>query len=132
MIKARRIGHATFETPDLDRAIAYFTDVKGLVLNAKEKGRAFLASKIGLLTISLEQGGEGSLRRISFEVAPNADFTDMAKTLSIQGVRSELRSDALLGIGKVLTFDDPMAPPSSCSRNGTIWVSTTRCSAPTR
>jgi hypothetical protein len=25
--QARRIGHATFETPDLDRAIAYFTDV---------------------------------------------------------------------------------------------------------
>jgi len=107
MIKAKRIGHATFQTPDLERAIAYFTDINGLVLNAKEKGRAFLASKIGLLTVTLEQGGEGILKRLSFEVAPNADFADMAKTLLSLGVRSELRSDAMPGIGKVLAFEDP-------------------------
>jgi hypothetical protein len=28
MIKLSRVGHATFETPDLDRAIAYYTDVQ--------------------------------------------------------------------------------------------------------
>ena len=54
MIKACRIGHATFVTPDLDRAITYYTEVNGLVLNAKDKGRAYLASKTGLLTIALE------------------------------------------------------------------------------
>ena len=54
MIKAKRVGHATFETPDLDKAIAYYTDVNGLVLSAREKGRAFLASKTGLLSIALE------------------------------------------------------------------------------
>jgi catechol 2,3-dioxygenase-like lactoylglutathione lyase family enzyme len=107
MIKAKRIGHATFQTPDLEGAIAYFTNVNGLVLNAKEKGRAFLASKIGLLTITLEQGGEGILKRLSFEVAPNADFADMSKTLLSHGVRSELRSDVMPGIGKVLAFEDP-------------------------
>ena len=34
MIKTKRVGHATFETPDLDKAIAYYTDVNGLVLSA--------------------------------------------------------------------------------------------------
>src|SRR5712672_3240656 len=82
MIKASRVGHATFETPDLDRAIAYYTDVNGLVLSAKEKGRAFLASKIGLLSIAIEQGHEAKLKRLSFEVSPNANFADMAKRLS--------------------------------------------------
>jgi catechol 2,3-dioxygenase-like lactoylglutathione lyase family enzyme len=107
MIKARRIGHATFETPDLDRAIAYYTDVVGLVLNTREKGHAFLASKIGLLTIALEQGAEGKLRRLSFEVPPNADIAGMAKVLSEHGVRSELRSDAIPGVGNLLAFNDP-------------------------
>jgi len=107
LIKTCRIAHATFETPDLDRAIAYYTDVNGLVLNTKEKGRAFLASKIGLLTIALEQGREANLKRLSFEVPPNASFADMAKMLSAHGVRSELRSDAIPGIGRVLAFDDP-------------------------
>ena len=93
MIRVSRVGHATFETPDLDRAIAYYTDVNGLVLSAKDKDRAFLASKTGLLTIALVQGREQGLRRISFEVAANADFSDMTKKLSAEGVRSEQQSE---------------------------------------
>ena len=54
MIKPRRIGHATFQTPDLEKAIAYYTQTMGLVLAARERERAFLASKIGLLTIVIE------------------------------------------------------------------------------
>jgi catechol 2,3-dioxygenase-like lactoylglutathione lyase family enzyme len=107
MIKARRVGHATFETPDLDRAIAYYTEVNGLVLNARDKSHAYLASKTGLLTIALERGGEENLKRLSFEVSPKTDFADMAGTLSTEGVKSELRSDAAPGIGKVLAFEDP-------------------------
>src|SRR5712664_325759 len=99
MIKPSRVGHATFETPDLDRAIAYYTDVNGLVLSAREKGRAFLASKTGLLSIALEQGGAASLKRLSFEVSPIADFADMAKQLSSAGVRSEVQGDRAPGIG---------------------------------
>jgi catechol 2,3-dioxygenase-like lactoylglutathione lyase family enzyme len=68
MIKLSRVGHATFETPDLDRAIAYYTDVNGLVLNAKDKSRAFLPSKIGLLTVFAvtlqgDRHGEGRCRQ---------------------------------------------------------------------
>ena len=46
MIKAKRSGHATFETPDLDKTIAYFTGVSGLVRNEGE-GSRLPASKIG-------------------------------------------------------------------------------------
>jgi catechol 2,3-dioxygenase-like lactoylglutathione lyase family enzyme len=107
MIRPSRLGHATFETPDLDRAISYYTDVNGLVLNAREKDRAFLASKTGLLTVALERGGEENLKRLSFEVSPRADFADLAKTLAADGVKAEMRSDVAPGIGKVLAFDDP-------------------------
>jgi catechol 2,3-dioxygenase-like lactoylglutathione lyase family enzyme len=107
MIKPGRVGHATFETPDIERAITYYTDVNGLVLSAREKGRAFLASKTGLLSIALEQGHEAKLKRLSFEVSPNANFADMAKRLSADGVQSEVRSDVVPGIGNVLAFDDP-------------------------
>ncbi len=57
MIQARRIGHATFETTDLDRSIDYYTQIAGLVLADKEKNRAFFASKIGQLVVQLERGG---------------------------------------------------------------------------
>src|SRR5262245_34536818 len=42
MIKLKRIGHATFTTPDLDKAIDYYTEVNGLLLAEREKKRAFL------------------------------------------------------------------------------------------
>ena len=60
MIQARRIGHATFETPDLDRAIDYYTQVNGLVLAEREENRAFLASKIGQLVVRLDRGATRS------------------------------------------------------------------------
>jgi catechol 2,3-dioxygenase-like lactoylglutathione lyase family enzyme len=107
MIKAKRVGHATFETPDLDKAIAYYTDINGLVLSEKQKGRAFLASKTGLLSIALEQGNAAALRRLSFEISPAADFDDLVNQLSNHGLRSEVQTDTAPGIGKVLTFTDP-------------------------
>jgi len=107
MIKASRIGHATFETPDLDRAISYYTEVNGLVLNAKDRCRAFLASKTGLLTIALEHGGAANLRRIAFEVSPHADLADVAKKLTDAGVNCGMRGDAVPSIAKMVTFDDP-------------------------
>ena len=53
MIKPRRIGHATFETPDLEKAIAYYEKFMGLIVAEREKDRAFLASKVGPLAIQL-------------------------------------------------------------------------------
>jgi catechol 2,3-dioxygenase-like lactoylglutathione lyase family enzyme len=107
MIKVRRIGHATFETPDLDRQIEYYTQVNGLALAAREKNRAFLATKSGLLVVQLERADHARCAKISFEVAPNEDFADMARRLSADGIKSEQRSDAIPGIPKVLAFQDP-------------------------
>ena len=114
MIKLSRLGTATFETPGLDKAIAYFTQVNGLVLDTKEHDRAFLASKTGLLTTTLEQSGEPKLERLLFEVSPSADFTDIARKLSADGVQSEVRSDSCPGIGKVLAFNDQI-PLAGCA-----------------
>jgi len=56
MIKVTRIGHATFETPDLERQIDYFTNVVGLVLAERDGGRAYLATRVGDLAVQLDQG----------------------------------------------------------------------------
>ena len=82
MIRARRIGHATFETPDLDKAIAYYEKFMGLFLAEREKDRAFLASKIGQLVIALNKSDRAHCLKLAFEVAPNSDFGDIAKELA--------------------------------------------------
>ncbi len=104
MVKLRRIGHATFETPDLDRMIDYYTEVLGLVLVEREKDRAFLATQVGLLAIQLNKADAERGTMLSFEVAPNSDFGALARELEKDGIKSELRNDSIPGIGQVLTF----------------------------
>jgi catechol 2,3-dioxygenase-like lactoylglutathione lyase family enzyme len=106
MVKLRRLGHATFETPDLEKAIAYYTQINGLAVADREKNRAFLASKVGQLIVQLEQADHARCAKLSFEVAPNSDFNELAQELAKDGVKSELRNDSIPGIGKVLAFKD--------------------------
>jgi catechol 2,3-dioxygenase-like lactoylglutathione lyase family enzyme len=106
MIKPRRVGHATFETPDLEKAIAYYDKFMGLVVAEREKDRAFLATKIGQLVIELNKADRAHCIKLAFEVAPNSDFGELARELSKDGVRSELRNDSIPGMGQVLSFKD--------------------------
>ena len=107
MIKPRRIGHAVFETPDLERKLAYYTEIVGLVAASRERDRALLATKQGQLVLELQPGGTARCSRLTFEVAADADFADMARTLAADGVKSEVRSDTVPGVPKVLAFEDP-------------------------
>jgi catechol 2,3-dioxygenase-like lactoylglutathione lyase family enzyme len=106
VIKVRRIGHATFETPDLDKQNDHFTQVTGLVLAAREKERALLATKVGQLAIVLDKGSEPRCAKLAFEVAPHSDFNELARSLSEEGIKSEVRRDHLPGTPKLLAFED--------------------------
>jgi catechol 2,3-dioxygenase-like lactoylglutathione lyase family enzyme len=107
MIQVRKIGYATFETPDLEKAVAYYTQVNGLTLVSQDKGRAFLATRTGLLSIQIEHGQRAHCTRLSFEVAPDADFAAIRKELAAEGIKSEERQDPSPGIPRVISFTDP-------------------------
>jgi len=106
MIKARRIGHATFESPDLGPMIDYYTEVVGLVLAEREKDRAFLVTKIGQLAVELNRGEAERCAMLSFEVAPDADFGALARELQKDGIKTELRNNSVPGVGPALTLSD--------------------------
>ena len=61
MIQVKRMSHATFETPDLERQIDYFTQVVGLQVAGRENGTAFLATKVGDIAVCSERQ-RGALR----------------------------------------------------------------------
>jgi len=107
MIKVRRIGHATFETPDLPRAIEYHTEVLGLVPVSQGTDHAFFAARTGQLAIELRRGSEARCVKLAFEVAPEEDFSDTEKRLTALGVTSLRRADSAPGLTNVLTFEDP-------------------------
>ena len=40
MLQVKRVGHATLTTPDIGRQVAYYTEVVGLTVVAREASRA--------------------------------------------------------------------------------------------
>ena len=107
MINVKRISHATFETPDLDRQIDYFTQTAGLALAERENGRAFLATKLGDLAVQLEKGEHARCARLAFQVAPQTEFDDIRRGIEAEGVRCQTRNDPTPGIPRMLAFEDP-------------------------
>jgi catechol 2,3-dioxygenase-like lactoylglutathione lyase family enzyme len=81
VINVIRLGHATLTTPDIDRQIAYYTEVVGLALVERSKDRAYLACKLGLEAIALEPGKGNALSRIAFQVTPGTDLGDVSRAL---------------------------------------------------
>ena len=106
MIKAKRMGHASFTTTDLDRQIDHYLEVVGLQLIGREPKRAFLGTNSGQLAVALEKGGHENCDRLSFEVSPSASFADMSRHLTSQGFRPETRSDNIPGLADLLVFQD--------------------------
>jgi len=108
MIRPRRIGHAVFETPDLERQLVHYTEIIGLVPVARERDRAFLATKLGQLVVELRRGGEARCTTLTFEMSPeDDDLFKIGPFLSDEGITFELRSDPAPGIREVLGFNDP-------------------------
>jgi catechol 2,3-dioxygenase-like lactoylglutathione lyase family enzyme len=107
LIQTKRLGHATFETPDLDKQIAYYEDVVGLTLVSREGGTAYLATNTGQLAVILRKGAREGCTSLAFEVSPALSFEETSRRLSAAGLKGEVRSDVKPGVGKVLTFNDP-------------------------
>jgi len=107
MIKVRRLGHATLTTPDIERQIAYYTEVVGLTLVGRGKDRAFLACKLGLEAVALEPGRGNALSRLALQVAPDSDLGEIERSLNREGVKCERQSDISPGIAQAVVFTDP-------------------------
>ena len=107
MIQARRFAYATFESPDIERQIDYFTQVAGLALAERQNGRAFLATRLGDLAVQLEKGEQSRCTRLAFQVDPDTEFDDIRTGLEAEDVRCEVRNDATPGIPKMVVFNDP-------------------------
>ena len=93
MIHARRLAHATFETPDVERQIAYHTDILGLTLVERDSEAAYLASTLDHHSVLIKHGSAAACLRLSFQIGPNDDLGELARQLSDLGVASERRSN---------------------------------------
>jgi len=106
MINVKRFGHVTFDTPDLERQIDYFTHIAGLVLAGRDKGRAYLATKVGDLVVQLEKAEQARCARLAFQAAPDSDWDALRRGVEAENLRCEMKNDPSPGIPKMLSFAD--------------------------
>ena len=64
MIRVRKIAHASYETPDLDKQTEYYTDILGLTLTAREKDAVYLANTVDHHAVVLRKGDRPRCVRI--------------------------------------------------------------------
>ncbi|MEZ2144563.1 VOC family protein [Bradyrhizobium sp. DN5] len=101
-----RLRHATFASPDCERLLDYYRGVIGLGLVGRDGHRIFLASDSEQLSLVIEPG-EAALKSIAFEISPNVEIEALSAALKRADLRPELRSDALPGVSRLLSFIDP-------------------------
>lgn len=107
MINAKRLGHATLTTDDLERDVDYYTHVVGLACHTQSREEAFLVSKLGQVSLHLKQGPEIACVGIALEIAPSSDLGEHARFLSSTGIRHSIKTNPAPGISQALTFHDP-------------------------
>jgi catechol 2,3-dioxygenase-like lactoylglutathione lyase family enzyme len=107
MIPVRKIGHTTFETPDIDRLVEHCLEVIGLTLTARDGDRAILSTQVGEEAVILKTGTERRCTNLSLQIDSAFDLADAQKQLGKHGVKSDRRSDMTPQIPDAVAFDDP-------------------------
>src|SRR5690349_7076961 len=107
MIRVRKIAHASYETPDLDRQVEYYTDVLGLTLSARDKDAAYLASTIDHHSVVLRKGDRARCVRLGFQIGMDDDLDTYEKQTAAHGIKTARKKDAEPTISDMVTFPDP-------------------------
>ena len=107
MISVKKIAHATYQMPDVDKQLAYYTDILGLTLVERSKDAAYLASTIDHYSVVLKQGPQAQCVRVGFQIGPDDDLSEFERQVAGHGIKTERRRDPDPTIADMLTFEDP-------------------------
>ena len=107
MIKVSAIGHATFETPDIERMLDYYQQVLGLVLVDRDRDTAFLASPQDFHSVVLKQGSNARCTQITLQLPAETDLNDAVRSLAANGVVAKLETYSQPATQELISFDGP-------------------------
>src|ERR1700756_5002628 len=106
MIAVKKISHASYETPDLERQVEYYTDILGLSLIAKDKEAAYLANTVEHHSVILHSGSHARCTRIGFQLGPDDDLDAFEKQAAAHGLRPSRKKDPEPTIKDMVTFEN--------------------------
>lgn len=107
MIAVRRMGHATFPTPDIARTAEYYTAVLGLQVVDRTRGEIWLACPGDRHSVVLREAPEKACPTLTLQVAADADLDELRAQLTGAGVASETATDTGPDLPEVISLSDP-------------------------
>ena len=107
MIRVRKIAHASYEMPDVEKQLEYYTEILGLALVERDQDAAYLANSVDHHSVVLRRGSQAQCVRIGFEIGPDDDLEGFERQVQSHGVKTQRKKDPEPTIADVLTFEDP-------------------------
>jgi catechol 2,3-dioxygenase-like lactoylglutathione lyase family enzyme len=107
MIRVRKIAHAAYEMPDVDKQLEYYTEILGLSLVERDSNAVYLANSIDHHAVVLRRGSQARCVRIGFQIGPDDDLDEFERQVQAHGVKTQRKRDPEPTIADVLTFEDP-------------------------
>jgi catechol 2,3-dioxygenase-like lactoylglutathione lyase family enzyme len=107
VIQIAKIGHATFETPDVERMTDYYVEVLGLAVVDKSASVVTLACPSDRQSVVLRHGSAARCVKLSLETGEARSGVEIAKTLGASGVSAWIKTDAEPAGGEVVSLEGP-------------------------
>src|SRR5436853_235739 len=87
MSRVKKIAHAVYEMPDVDKQSEYYTEVIGLAPTDKSKDAVYLASTIDHHSVVLRKGSQAKCVRLGFQIGPDDDLGAFEKQIQGHGIK---------------------------------------------
>jgi catechol 2,3-dioxygenase-like lactoylglutathione lyase family enzyme len=107
MIRVRKIAHAAYEMPDVEKQLEYYTDILGLTLVERDKDAAYLASTVDHHSVVLRKGSQAQCVHLGFQIGPDDDLDAFEKQVQGHGIKTARKKDPEPTISDAVTFADP-------------------------
>lgn len=107
MTGVKQIGYATFETPDVERAIAYYTQYLGLTEVKRDGKTVYLACPSDFYSVVLTEGSAPAVTRLALQLGPDADIEAFVTQTKAKGVAVRKQTNTGPDTPLTLTITDP-------------------------
>ena len=108
MIGVKKIAHATYETPDLDQQVEYYTDILGLTLaRARTRTLPISPRPSTIIRWCCAKAARHNACGSAFRSGPTTTSNEFEKQTAAHGIKTKRKKDPEPTIADMVVFEDP-------------------------